>query len=183
MKKFHPALVALTIIGSIVIATATRAETQDTEYQGNARYARPYHSQYIYPYHSAHPYGYPYIGYRYARPYYFDTRDSITTATRTPTVICTWVTGTRVPTTTATRECITTATRTPTVIGTWVTDTRVPTTIGTRDSITTATRALMFTDIRPPIITNTRVHTVTDPRPFIIITRRAATDKAPISMF
>ena len=52
MKKFHPALVALTIIGSIVIATATRAETQDTGYQGNAQYARPYHSQYAHPYHS-----------------------------------------------------------------------------------------------------------------------------------
>ena len=52
MKKFHPTLVALTIIGSIVIATATRAETQDTGYQGNAQYARPYHSQYAHPYHS-----------------------------------------------------------------------------------------------------------------------------------
>ena len=58
MKKFHPALVALTIIGSIVIATATRAETQDTGYQGNAQYARPY------------VYGYtPAYNYRYARPY------------------------------------------------------------------------------------------------------------------
>jgi hypothetical protein len=34
MKKFHPALVALTIIGSIVIATGIRAEVQDTGYQG-----------------------------------------------------------------------------------------------------------------------------------------------------
>ena len=113
MKKFHPALVALTIIGSIVIATATRAETQDTGYQGNAQYARPYHSQYAHPYHSqyahpyhsqyAHPYHYRYAGlynYRYAHPYRYrymgyrtrtptaiSTRDSITTATRTPTAI------------------------------------------------------------------------------------------------
>ena len=56
MKRFHPALVALTIIGSTVMATATRAETQDTGYQGNAQYARPYHDQYARPYH-----------YRYAR--------------------------------------------------------------------------------------------------------------------
>ena len=59
MKRFHPALVALTIIGSTVMATATRAETQETGYQGNAQYARPYHDQYARPYH-----------YRYARPYY-----------------------------------------------------------------------------------------------------------------
>jgi hypothetical protein len=82
MKKFHPTLVALTIIGSIVIATATRAETQDTGYQGNAQYARPDHSQYAHPYHSqyahpyhsqyAQPYHYRYAGlynYRYAHPY------------------------------------------------------------------------------------------------------------------
>ena len=75
MKKFHPTLVALTIIGSIVIATATRAETQDTGYQGNAQYARPYHSQYAHPYHSqyAHPYhsqyAHPYHS-RYAHPYH-----------------------------------------------------------------------------------------------------------------
>ena len=59
MKRFHPALLALTIIGSTVMATATRAETQDTGHQGNAQYARPYHDQYARPYH-----------YRYARPYY-----------------------------------------------------------------------------------------------------------------
>ena len=68
MKKFHPALVALTIIGSIVIATATRAETQDTGYQGNAQYARPYHSQYAHPYHSQ--YAHPYHS-QYARPYHY----------------------------------------------------------------------------------------------------------------
>src|ERR1700751_4214638 len=90
MKRFHPALVALTIIGSTVIATATRAETQDTGYQGNAQYARPYHHQYARPYHYqyarpyhyrytrpyaaygyARPYRYQYAGYRYARPYYY----------------------------------------------------------------------------------------------------------------
>ena len=76
MKKFHPALVALTIIGSIVIATATRAETQDTGYRGNAQYARPYHSQYAHPYHSqyAHPYhsqyAHPYHS-QYAHPYHY----------------------------------------------------------------------------------------------------------------
>ena len=67
MKRFHPALVALTIIGSTVMATATRAETQDTGYQGNAQYARPYHDQYARSYH------YRYAGlhnYGYARPYY-----------------------------------------------------------------------------------------------------------------
>ena len=74
MKKFHPTLVALTIIGSIVIATATRAETQDTGYQGNAQYARPYHSQYAHPYHSQyHPYHSQYHPYhsQYARPYHY----------------------------------------------------------------------------------------------------------------
>jgi hypothetical protein len=65
MKRFHPALVALTIIGSSVIATATRTEAQDTGYQGyvpryNYTYARPYHYQYARPYH-----------YQYARPYYY----------------------------------------------------------------------------------------------------------------
>ena len=34
MNRFHPALVALTIIGSSVIATATPAKVQDTAYQG-----------------------------------------------------------------------------------------------------------------------------------------------------
>ena len=75
MKRFHPALVALTIIGSTVMATATRAETQDTGYQGNAQYARPYHDHYARPYHYryARPYHYQHAGlynYRYARPYY-----------------------------------------------------------------------------------------------------------------
>jgi hypothetical protein len=46
-----------------------------------------------------------------------------------------------------------------------------------------ATRALMFTDIRPPIITDMRGHMVTDPRPFIITTRPVATDTAPIFVF
>ena len=71
MKRFHPALVALTIIGSTVIATATRAETQDTGHQGNAQYARPYHYRYARPYY-ARP-RYRYAGYArpyYARPYY-----------------------------------------------------------------------------------------------------------------
>ena len=102
MKKFHPALVALTIIGSIVIATATRAETQDTGYQGNAQYARPYHSQYAHPYHSqyAHPYhsqyARPYHS-QYARPYHYRYA-------RRPTAIGTWVTGTRTPTAISTRD-------------------------------------------------------------------------------
>jgi hypothetical protein len=126
MKKFHPALVALTIIGSILIATATRAETQDTGYQGNAPYARPYRSQYAHPYHSqyAHPYHSQYARpyhsqyarpyhYRYARPYYYrGTRYSLITATRTPTAIGTWVTSTRTPTAISTRDSIITATRT-----------------------------------------------------------------------
>ena len=34
MKRFHVALVALTIIGSIVTVTAIRAEAQDIGYQG-----------------------------------------------------------------------------------------------------------------------------------------------------
>ena len=34
MKRFHLALVALTIIGSIVTATGIRAEAQETGYQG-----------------------------------------------------------------------------------------------------------------------------------------------------
>jgi hypothetical protein len=34
MKRFHPALVALTIIGSSFVATATCAEAKDTAYQG-----------------------------------------------------------------------------------------------------------------------------------------------------
>src|SRR6476661_7140031 len=76
MKRFHPALVALTIIGSTVLATATRADTQDTGYQGNAQYARPYHSQYARPYHYGYtrPYHYGYARpyhYGYARPYHY----------------------------------------------------------------------------------------------------------------
>ena len=77
MKRFHPALVALTIIGSTVMATATRAETQDTGYQGNAQYARPYHYQHagLYNYRYARPYyARPYAGlynYGYARPYVY----------------------------------------------------------------------------------------------------------------
>ena len=62
MKRFHPALVALTIIGSSIIATATRTEAQDTGYQGyvpryNYTYARPYYYRYAELYN-----------YRYARP-------------------------------------------------------------------------------------------------------------------
>ena len=122
MKRFHPALVALTIIGSSVVATTTRAEAQDTAYQGyvpgynygfapeysyfyatdyNYAYARPYYRYgYSRPYHyrHAHPYRYQYAGlhnYRYAHPYAISTREPITTATRTPTAIGTLVTGTR----------------------------------------------------------------------------------------
>src|SRR6516165_680568 len=93
-----------------------------------------------------------------------DTRDPITTATRTPTAIGTWVTGTHTPTAIGTWV---TGTRTPTAIGTRVTGTRTPTAISTRDSITTAMR----------------VHMVTDPRPFIITTRQVATDTPPIVVF
>jgi hypothetical protein len=87
--------------------------------------------------------------------------------------------STRVRTAIGTRDSIITATRTPTAIGTWVTSTRTPTAISTRDSITTATRTLMFTDIRPPIIIDMCVHMVTDPRPFTITTCPVATDTAP----
>ena len=83
MKKFHPALVALTIIGSIVIATATRAETQDTGYQGNAQYARPYHSQYAHPYHSQYAASLP-LSVRASLP--LSVRGTLT-ATRTPTIM------------------------------------------------------------------------------------------------
>ena len=96
MKRFHPALVALTIIGSSVVATTTRAEAQDTAYQGyvpgynygfapeysysyatdyNYAYARPYYRYgYSRPHHyrHAHAYRYQYAGlynYRYAHPY------------------------------------------------------------------------------------------------------------------
>jgi len=59
MKKFHPVLVALTIIGSTVIAAASRAEAQAPGYQGPYA-ARPYHAQSARPYH-----------HRYARPHYY----------------------------------------------------------------------------------------------------------------
>ena len=68
MKRFHLALVALTIIGSIVTATGIRAEAQDTGYQGYVpgRYAGLYNYRYARPY----VYGYtPAYNYRYARPY------------------------------------------------------------------------------------------------------------------
>jgi hypothetical protein len=68
MKKFHPALVALTIISSTVIATATRADMQDTGYQRHAQNPRPYHDQYARPYHDQ--YARPYH-HQYARPYYY----------------------------------------------------------------------------------------------------------------
>ena len=123
MKKFHPALVALTIIGSIVIATATRAETQDTGYQGNAQYARPYHSQYAHPYHSqyAHPYHYRYAHpyhYRYARPYRYQYAALYNYRYAHPYRYRYMGYQYAHPTAISTRDFIITATRTPTAIGT-----------------------------------------------------------------
>ena len=94
MKRFHLALAALTVIGSIVTATGIRAEAQDIRYQGyvpgydygmapgysyayapnyNYAYVRPYYRYAgLYNYRYARPYVYGYTpayNYRYARPY------------------------------------------------------------------------------------------------------------------
>ncbi len=95
MKRFHLALVALTIIGSIVTATGIRAEAQEAPYQGymsegypyqgymsgydygmalgpnyNYAYARPYYRYAgAYNYRYARPYPYRYAAYRYSHPY------------------------------------------------------------------------------------------------------------------
>ena len=47
MKRFHLALVALTIIGSIVTATGIRAEAQETPYQGYMSEGYPYQASHV----------------------------------------------------------------------------------------------------------------------------------------
>ena len=116
MKRFHAALVALTLTGSIAlaagIASASAAETgtktmpdssvyPPRTHAGlyNYRYARPYY-RYARPYY-ARPY-YRYAGlynYRYARPYY--RYDDLTTRDLTDTHQDSIITDTRDPITRA----------------------------------------------------------------------------------